>query len=136
MIIVIGGVGMIGSVFVWKLNEMGIKDILIVDKLRKEDKWLNIRKREYYDWIDKDNLKEWLVCKENVDNIEVVIYMGVCLVIIEIDVDFLMDNNFGYIKFLWNFCVEKNIKYIYVFLVVIYGMGEFGYNDDVSLEEL
>ena len=60
MIIVTGGAGMIGSAFVWKLNEMGIKDILIVDKLRKEDKWLNIRKREYYDWIDKDNLKEWL----------------------------------------------------------------------------
>ncbi|WP_320949835.1 NAD-dependent epimerase/dehydratase family protein, partial [Fusobacterium sp.] len=54
MIIVTGGAGMIGSAFVWKLNEMGIKDILIVDKLRKEDKWLNIRKREYYDWMDKD----------------------------------------------------------------------------------
>ncbi len=37
MIIVTGGAGMIGSAFVWKLNEMGIKDILIVDKLRKED---------------------------------------------------------------------------------------------------
>ena len=27
MIIVTGGAGMIGSAFVWKLNEMGIKDI-------------------------------------------------------------------------------------------------------------
>ena len=36
MIIVTGGAGMIGSAFVWKLNEMGIKDILIVDKLRTE----------------------------------------------------------------------------------------------------
>ena len=69
MIIVTGGAGMIGSAFVWKLNEMGIKDILIVDKLRTENKWLNIRKREYYDWIDKDNLKEWLSCKENADKI-------------------------------------------------------------------
>ena len=78
MIIVTGGAGMIGSAFVWKLNEMGIKDILIVDKLRREDKWLNIRKREYYDWIDKDNLKEWLTCKENADKIEAVIHMGAC----------------------------------------------------------
>jgi ADP-L-glycero-D-manno-heptose-6-epimerase len=44
---------------------MGIKDILIVDKLRTEDKWLNIRKREYYDWMDKDNLKEWLSIKKS-----------------------------------------------------------------------
>ena len=69
MIIVTGGAGMIGSAFVWKLNEMGIKDILIVDKLRTEDKWLNIRKREYYDWMDKENLQEWLSCKENADKI-------------------------------------------------------------------
>ena len=59
MIIVTGAAGMIGSAFVWKLNEMGEKDILIVDKLRTEDKWLNIRKREYADWMDRDNLKEW-----------------------------------------------------------------------------
>lgn len=75
MIIVTGGAGMIGSAFVWKLNEMGIKDILIVDKLRKEDKWLNIRKENIMiGWI-KINLKEWLACKENADKIEAVIHM-------------------------------------------------------------
>ena len=136
MIIVTGGAGMIGSAFVWKLNEMGIKDILIVDKLRTENKWLNIRKREYYDWIDKDNLKEWLACKENADKIEAVIHMGACSATTETDADFLMDNNFAYTKFLWNFCAEKNIKYIYASSAATYGMGELGYNDDVSPEEL
>ena len=136
MIIVTGGAGMIGSAFVWKLNEMGIKDILIVDKLRTENKWLNIRKREYYDWIDKDNLKEWLVCKENADKIAEVIHMGACSATTETDADFLMDNNFAYTKFLWNFCAGKNIKYIYASSAATYGMGELGYNDDVSPEEL
>ena len=136
MIIVTGGAGMIGSAFVWKLNEMGIKDILIVDKLRSENKWLNIRKREYYDWIDKNDLKEWLACKDNTDKIEAVIHMGACSATTERDADFLMDNNFGYTKFLWNFCAEKNIKYIYASSAATYGMGELGYNDDVSPEEL
>nr|DAQ46998.1 MAG TPA: hypothetical protein [Caudoviricetes sp.] len=136
MIIVTGGAGMIGSAFVWKLNEMGIKDILIVDKLRTENKWLNIRKREYYDWIDKDNLKEWLSYKENAHKIEAVIHMGACSATTETDADFLMDNNFGYTKFLWDFCTEKNIKYIYASSAATYGMGELGYNDDVSPEEL
>ena len=49
---------------------------------------------------------------------------------------FLMDNNFAYTKFLWNFCAEKNIKYIYASSGATYGMGELGYNDDVSPEEL
>jgi len=136
MIIVTGGAGMIGSAFVWKLNEMGIKDILIVDKLRTENKWLNIRKREYYDWIDKDDLKEWLLYKENADKIEAVIHMGACSATTETDADFLMDNNFAYTKFLWNFCAEKNIKYIYASSAATYGIGELGYNDDVSPEEL
>ena len=65
-----------GVPFFGQAGEGQIKDILIVDKLRKEDKWLNIRKREYYDWVDKDNLKEWLACKENANNIEAVIHMG------------------------------------------------------------
>ena len=136
MIIVTGGAGMIGSAFVWKLNEMGIKDILIVDKLRTEDKWLNIRKREYYDWMDKENLQEWLSCKENANKIEAVIHMGACSATTEKDGDFLMDNNYAYTKFLWNFCAEKNIKYIYASSAATYGMGELGYNDDVSPEEL
>ena len=46
MIIVTGAAGFIGSAFIWKLNEMGITDILAVDKMRTEDKWLNLRKRD------------------------------------------------------------------------------------------
>ena len=38
MIIVTGAAGFIGSAFIWKLNEMGITDILAVDKMRTEDK--------------------------------------------------------------------------------------------------
>ena len=45
MIIVTGGAGMIGSAFVWKLNEMGIKDILIVDKLRTERQMVKYQKK-------------------------------------------------------------------------------------------
>ena len=47
-----------------------------------------------------------------------------------------MDNNYAYTKFLWNFCAEKNIKYIYASSAATYGMGELGYNDDVTPEEL
>ena len=52
MIIVTGAAGMIGSAMVWKLNEMGRNDIIVVDKLRTEEKWLNLRKRDYADWED------------------------------------------------------------------------------------
>lgn len=136
MIIVTGGAGMIGSAFIWKLNEMGEKDILVVDKLRNEEKWLNIRKREYADWVDRDNLKEWLSCEENARKIRAVVHMGACSTTTETDGDYLMDNNYGYSKFLWDFCSKRNLKYIYASSAATYGMGELGYNDDVGPEDL
>lgn len=136
MIIVTGGAGMIGSAFVWKLNEMGIKDILIVDKLRTENKWLNIRKREFSDWVDKENLKEWLEIEKNAKKITAVVHMGACSATTEKDGDFLMENNYAYSKFLWNFCSERNIKYIYASSAATYGLGELGYDDEVSPQEL
>lgn len=136
MIIVTGGAGMIGSAFIWKLNEMGEKNILVVDKLRTEEKWLNLRKRDYADWLDRDKLKDWLAVEENAKKITAVVHMGACSATTETDGDYLMDNNYGYSKFLWNFCSERNLKYIYASSAATYGMGELGYDDNVNPDEL
>lgn len=136
MIIVTGGAGMIGSAFIWKLNEMGEKNILVVDKLRTEEKWLNLRKRDYADWLDRDKLKDWLAIEENAKKITAVVHMGACSATTETDGDYLMDNNYGYSKFLWNFCSERNLKYIYASSAATYGMGELGYDDNVNPDEL
>lgn len=137
MVIVTGAAGMIGSAIVWKLNKMGIKDIILVDKLRTENKWLNIRKREYSDWIDRDELFYYLHNDEDFANeIEAIIHMGACSATTEQDGDFLMDNNYRYSQALWEFCAERSIKYIYASSAATYGVGELGYNDDVSPQEL
>ena len=67
MILVTGAAGFIGSAFVWQLNENGINDIIISDKLQTEEKWKNIAKRDYYDWVDRDELFEWLEVEENAE---------------------------------------------------------------------
>ena len=41
-IIVTGGAGFIGSAIVWRLNELGHDDILIVDRADETDKWKNL----------------------------------------------------------------------------------------------
>lgn len=136
MIIVTGAAGMIGSAVVWKLNEMGINDILVVDKLETEDKWLNLRKRDYADWMDKDNLFEWLRDENNAKKITHIVHMGACSATTEQDGDFLMDNNYGYTKKLWEFCSLYKIPFIYASSAATYGAGELGYNDDVTPQEL
>ncbi|STO31848.1 ADP-L-glycero-D-manno-heptose-6-epimerase [Fusobacterium necrogenes] len=136
MIIVTGAAGMIGSAMVWKLNEMGRNDIVVVDKLRTEEKWLNLRKRDYADWVDRDELFNWLANSANAEKITGVVHMGACSATTERDGDFLMENNYGYSKKLWDFCAIRQIPYIYASSAATYGAGELGYNDDVTPEEL
>lgn len=136
MIVVTGAAGMIGSAVVWKLNEMGIHDILLVDKLRHEEKWLNIRKRDYRDWMDRDDFLSWLEQEESANEITAIIHMGACSATTETNGDYLMSNNYGYSKALWQYCAKRNIRYIYASSAATYGAGELGYEDEVSSEEL
>ena len=135
MIIVTGGLGFIGSAFLWKLNEMGINDILLVDKMRSEDKWLNVRKRDYADWCDKDDLFLWLEDKNNAKKVTEVLHMGAISATTEQDGDILMKNNYEYSKKLWDFCTKNKINYVYASSAATYGGGEQGYSDEMTSDE-
>ena len=132
MIIVTGAAGFIGSAFVWQLNEMGIEDIIVSDKLRTEEKWLNLAKRKYYDWVDKDKLFDYL--ETTTEKITAIIHMGACSATTEKDMDFLMENNYEYTKKLWDYSVKNNAVFIYASSAATYGDGELGYDDEIGLE--
>ena len=132
MIIVTGAAGFIGSAFVWQLNTLGIENIIVSDKLRTEDKWLNLAKRKYYDWVDKDELFDYL--GTTTEKITAIIHMGACSATTEKDADFLMKNNYEYTKKLWDYAIEKDAVFIYASSAATYGSGELGYNDEIDLE--
>ena len=53
MIIVTGGAGFIGSAVVWKLNQQGRTDIIVVDELRDGEKWKNLNGLQFADVFHK-----------------------------------------------------------------------------------
>jgi len=133
MIIVTGGGGFIGSALIWKLNSMGYQDILVVDRLGHGIKWENLARRSINRVIHKDDLWQWFEQESESAAIEAVFHMGACSSTDETDVDYLMKNNVNYSIALFNFCVNRQIPFIYASSAATYGGGECGFSDDPGL---
>jgi ADP-L-glycero-D-manno-heptose 6-epimerase len=130
MFIVTGGAGFIGSAFVWKLNQMGIDDVLIVDDLGHGEKWKNLRGLKYADYVHKSQfLKVFLEGGTN-PCVEALVHMGACSSTTETDAEYLMDNNYRYTQGLVAECAEKGIRFINASSAATYGDGSLGFSDD------
>lgn len=135
--IVTGAAGLIGSALIWKLNQMGIDDILAVDHLGTSEKWKNLRALAYADYMEKDVFMDRLLANELPDDTKVILHMGACSSTTEKDATYLVGNNFNYTRCLAAYAVEKNIRFLYASSAATYGGGEHGYVDDEnSIEEL
>ena len=134
MIIVTGGAGFIGSCIVRTLNDMGIDDIIIVDHICETDKWMNMRNKNYTEYINRDEFLDRL--PEFNGKVSHVIHMGACSATTERDFDFLYKNNYEYTKTLWKFCTENQISFIYASSAATYGDGSQGFNDEDDIHNL
>ena len=133
-VIVTGGAGFIGSCVVRALNDEGIKDITIVDHICSTDKWMNMRNKDYIEYINRDEFLDRL--PEFAKNTTHIIHLGACSSTTEKDFDFLYKNNFEYTKTLWKFCAENDISFIYASSAATYGDGNHGFDDKDDIKKL
>ncbi|MDX2127791.1 MAG: ADP-glyceromanno-heptose 6-epimerase [Chloroherpetonaceae bacterium] len=131
MIVITGGAGFIGSAMVWKLNTMGMTDILIVDELGQTEKWKNLVGLKFNDYLHKDHFLEKLLSEE-LSVPEAIIHLGANSSTTETNVEHLMENNFSYTKDLALFSVTRGIRFIYASSAATYGNGEQGYDDSLN----
>ena len=96
MIVVTGGAGFIGSAVVWKLNEQGIDNIVIVDHLGESDKWKNLNGLNFADIYHKDEFYDLFTNGELPFETEAVFHLGACSFTTEKDADYLLYNNYKY----------------------------------------
>lgn len=130
MIIVTGGAGFIGSALVWRLNQAGLDDILVVDHLGESDKWKNLVNLRYSDYLHKEDFLEELLHGSFQGTVDCVFHMGACSATTERDADYLADNNYRYSKLLADWCVANKIRFIYASSAATYGDGARGYSDE------
>lgn len=127
MIIVTGGAGFIGSCLVKQLNLLGFNDILVVDKLYSQQKWLNITGKDYYDYLDRDYLLQWL--NESNVSVDAIFHMGACSSTEEENADYIIQTNYQYSKQLWEYAVARSIDFIFASSAATYGDGRHGFVD-------
>jgi ADP-L-glycero-D-manno-heptose 6-epimerase len=125
-IIVTGGAGFIGSAVVWRLNELGHDDILIVDRMDETDKWKNLTPLKFADYIDADDFLDEL---GSFKDTKTIFHLGACSSTTETDADYMIRNNYQYTKDLAEFALANGIRFIYASSAATYGDGSAGMAD-------
>lgn len=125
-IIVTGGAGFIGSAIVWRLNQLGYDDILIVDRMDETDKWKNLVPLSFADYVDADDFIEDL---GDFSQSKAIFHLGACSSTTETDADYMFRNNFEYTRDLAEFAVANDVRFIYASSAATYGDGSNGMAD-------
>ncbi|MDI6790291.1 MAG: ADP-glyceromanno-heptose 6-epimerase [Thermodesulfobacteriota bacterium] len=132
-IIVTGGAGFIGSNIVKRLNELGEDNILIVDNLGTSYKWQNLIGLDFEDYVQKDVFLDKLSVGAFDGKVSAIIHMGARSSTTETDIEYLMENNYGYTKSLAVWAVKEKVRFIYASSAATYGNGSTGFSDDHRL---
>jgi len=130
MIILTGGAGFIGSCFLKALNDNGLNDIIVVDRLGNSNKWKNLVGKHILNYYHKDEFFDILFNNKDIwQDVDAIVHLGACSATTETDADYLMNNNLNYSIELASFAAEQGIKFVYASSAATYGDGSLGYSD-------
>ncbi len=125
MILVTGGAGFIGSNIVSHFHKLGY-EVAVCDVLGTENKWQNLRKSPPVMIIEPEDLTKVLA---NTKKLGAIIHMGAISSTVEPDADLIWRTNVTLSQYLWEWCAEKRVPFIYASSAATYGDGEQGFDD-------
>ena len=128
MIVVTGGAGFIGSNIVAHFEEERRSKISVCDWFGASDKWRNVAKRNISLLVDPNQVGPFL--DAHVDDISAIVHMGAISSTTAANVDKLIALNVRSTIFLWDWCADHGIPFIYASSAAVYGDSEQVLNDD------
>lgn len=133
LIILTGGAGFIGSCILKYLNDQNLSNVVIVDDLTGDLKWKNLLGKQFIEYVHKDELFQWLRVPGRASEIEAIIHMGACSDTTEMDVNYLMENNYRFTFKLAEYALKNEHRFIYASSAATYGDGSQGFSDNHDL---
>lgn len=130
MIVVTGAAGFIGSCIVAKLNERGVRDLILVDHLHDGLKEKNLEHKGYALYYDKKDFIELVLQDRLAPDIQCMIHMGACSSTTLQDARYFDENNYEYTRALAQWALGHRVRFIYASSAATYGDGSAGYRDD------
>lgn len=128
MIIVTGAAGMIGSAVVRHLNDLGHKNLILVDQLDTTDKWKNLIGKQFLRIVAPKEIFSFVQGREK--EISAWIHLGACSDTLEKNGAFLLENNYQYSIQLAEYALLHGHRFIYASSAATYGDGTRGFSDD------
>ncbi|MGN0224250.1 MAG: ADP-glyceromanno-heptose 6-epimerase [Muribaculaceae bacterium] len=133
-IIVTGASGFIGSNLLAALERSGHTSIVAVDSFGQGDKWRNVAKRCYCEFVEPDQL--WNYIAAHSADIDVIVHLGAISSTTACDVDEVLRTNYRLSIDLFNYCQAHSIRFIYASSAATYGAGERGFVDSENFSYL
>lgn len=127
--LVTGAAGFIGSALLWKLNNLGIDNIIISDIGKDSPESKNLSNKKFKDYIERDKLLDYMGSDKLTEDIDIIIHMGACTSTTETDAPYLLKNNYLYSRELGEWCLRNKKRYLYASSAATYGDGKLGYSD-------
>ncbi|MCB0734074.1 MAG: ADP-glyceromanno-heptose 6-epimerase [Flavobacteriales bacterium] len=124
-IVVTGAAGFIGSCLVKHLNQLGHKNLVLVDDFNKPGKSANLAGAQYLQQVDR---MAYLADPGSYEA-AAIFHIGARTDTTEFNTAIFDELNLNYSKILWQHATEHQIPFIYASSAATYGDGELGFDD-------
>ena len=119
-IIVTGAAGFIGANIIAGLNARGISNIIAVDDLTQGDKFANLADLQIADYIDARSFYTQFAAG-HFGKVEAAFHEGACSDTMELNGQYMMENNFEVSKLLFAACQAQGTRLLYASSAATYG---------------